>query len=134
MPEESNTDATPLFRTDFSNESAWQELVKAAKTPSEDEFLANLQFIEDKKFSGAEAHVLATSAIAANQAVVFISDAITLTHADLPVLCIDVFAPERMFRVIPAELWSVENNLSIANMDFTDFAGAAGSDGIFRGF
>jgi hypothetical protein len=134
MTDESNTDATPLFRTDFSNEPAWQELVKAAKTPSEEEFLANLQFIEDKKFSGADAQALATSAIAANHAVVFIADAITLTHADFPVLCIDMFAPDKMFRVIPAELWSVENNLSIANMDFADFADAAGSDGIFRGF
>jgi len=28
----------------------------------------------------------------------------------------------------------VENNLNIANMDWEDFAGAAGADGIFRGF
>jgi hypothetical protein len=29
---------------------------------------------------------------------------------------------------------SVENNLGIANMDFSQFADAAGPDGVFRGF
>jgi hypothetical protein len=29
---------------------------------------------------------------------------------------------------------SVENNLSIANMDFIDFAESVDEDGIFRGF
>ncbi|MEO6701722.1 MAG: hypothetical protein ABI140_02000 [Jatrophihabitantaceae bacterium] len=38
------------------------------------------------------------------------------------------------FRVTAAELWSVENNLNLANMDWDDFAGAADSDGVFRGF
>jgi hypothetical protein len=31
-------------------------------------------------------------------------------------------------------MWGVENNLSIANMDFEEFADAVGPDGIFRGF
>jgi len=31
-------------------------------------------------------------------------------------------------------MWSVENNLSISNMDFSDFADSADADGVFRGF
>jgi hypothetical protein len=31
-------------------------------------------------------------------------------------------------------MWGVENNLTIANMDFDDFAGAVQADGVFRGF
>ena len=42
--------------------------------------------------------------------------------------------PGRTFRVIPAEIWSVDNNLSIANMDFAEFADAVEPDGVFRGF
>ena len=42
--------------------------------------------------------------------------------------------PGRTFRVIPSEMWSVENNLSIANMDFAEFADAVDEDGVFRGF
>ncbi|MFF4054379.1 DUF6924 domain-containing protein [Streptomyces sp. NPDC001668] len=31
-------------------------------------------------------------------------------------------------------LWSMENNLSGANMDFEEFADAVEEDGVFRGF
>jgi hypothetical protein len=31
-------------------------------------------------------------------------------------------------------MWGIENNLSIANMDFEAFAENADPDGIFRGF
>jgi hypothetical protein len=34
----------------------------------------------------------------------------------------------------PSKLWSVENNLNLANMDWMDFHRAAGQDGVFRGF
>ncbi|MFK4804121.1 DUF6924 domain-containing protein [Streptomyces sp. MPA0124] len=40
----------------------------------------------------------------------------------------------RCVRVVAAELWSIENNLSEANMDFEEFAGAVDDDGVFRGF
>lgn len=40
----------------------------------------------------------------------------------------------RTFRIIPSEMWGIENNLSIANMDFRDFADSADADGVFRGF
>jgi hypothetical protein len=42
--------------------------------------------------------------------------------------------PGRSFRMVPREAWSVENNLSIANMDFSDFAYNVDKDGVFRGF
>jgi hypothetical protein len=32
------------------------------------------------------------------------------------------------------QIQAIENNLSIDNMDFEEFAGAVGSDGVFRGF
>lgn len=37
-------------------------------------------------------------------------------------------------RVVPAALPSVENNLSIANLDLVDLTSAADPDGVFRGF
>ncbi|WP_405166656.1 hypothetical protein OG203_17100 [Nocardia sp. NBC_01499] len=37
-------------------------------------------------------------------------------------------------RVIAEELWSIENNISLADMDWDEFASAADDDGIFRGF
>jgi len=34
---------------------------------------------------------------------------------------------------VPTGIQSVENNLSIANLDFADFVGAADPDGVYRG-
>lgn len=59
----------------------------------------------------------------------------SLTDPEQPVLVVDLSNdPGRNFRVIPAEIWGVENNLSIANMDFEEFADSADPDGTFRGF
>jgi hypothetical protein len=60
---------------------------------------------------------------------------VSLTHPEHPILVVDLFdEPGRTFRVVPSEMWSVENNLSIANMGFEDFVGAVDRDGVFRGF
>jgi hypothetical protein len=40
----------------------------------------------------------------------------------------------KSFRATPATIQSIENNLTIANMDFEDFANAVDSGGVFRGF
>ena len=66
---------------------------------------------------------------------VFLIDRTALTHPDHPILVVDLYTePGRTFRVVPAEMWSVENNLSIANMDFEKFADNVDGDGVFRGF
>jgi hypothetical protein len=67
-------------------------------------------------------------------AVLFIADSTTLTSPDHPILVVDLMENRAPFRCIPGELWSVENNLNIANMDWEEFADAAGEDGVFRGF
>ena len=40
----------------------------------------------------------------------------------------------REFRAIPSQIQGIENDLSIANMDFEEFAESADESGIFRGF
>ena len=35
---------------------------------------------------------------------------------------------------MPSEMWGVENNLSIANLEFDEFVDAADPDGVFRDF
>lgn len=40
----------------------------------------------------------------------------------------------RTFRAIPSEVKPIVANLSIANMDFAEFADHANPDGMFRGF
>jgi hypothetical protein len=134
MPGIPNAGDAPLIRTDFSDEAAWEELLAAARTPSEDGFLANLHIVDEKGFEGLGTEQIGRSAANTEHAVLFVADQMTMAHPDRPLVCVDVFAPERMFRVVPSELWSAENNLSLANMDFEEFADAVGPDGIFRGF
>ena len=124
----------PLIRTDFSNEAAWAALLIATRRPSSEGFLANVQVINDAHLDGASAEQIGSAARGTKHAVIFIADKFTMLREDQAVLCLDASAPEKRFRVIPGELWSVENNLSLANMDFEEFVGAAGADGVFRGF
>jgi hypothetical protein len=42
--------------------------------------------------------------------------------------------PECEFRAIPSQIQGIENNLSIANMDFAEFTDSVDEDGVFRGF
>jgi len=40
----------------------------------------------------------------------------------------------REFCAIPSQIQGIETNLTIANMDFEEFADSVGADGVFRGF
>ena len=40
----------------------------------------------------------------------------------------------REFRAVPTSIQSIENNLSLANMDFVEFAESVDPDGVFREF
>lgn len=62
-------------------------------------------------------------------------DATTGGSPDHPILVINLGDdPCPSFHSTPAGVQSIENNLSIANMDYMEFADAAGDDGVFRGF
>lgn len=137
MPQIPSTADAPFVRTDFSDAAAWRDLLNMVALPSsEDGFLANITIVDDPAFQAADPVELAKGVgqSGAHHAVVFVADAMTLAHADRPILCIDPSAPQNTFRVIPSEFWGVENNLSLANMDWEEFAGSVDADGIFRGF
>ena len=125
---------TPLIRTDFSDDRAWQVLAEAAAAPNADGFRARLALVEDRRFEGATPEQLAAAAAGTGHACLIVADAVAIGHAEHPLLCIETAPARRTFRAIAAELWGVENNLSLANMDFEAFAEAAGADGIYRGF
>jgi hypothetical protein len=127
-----------VLRTDFSDDATWRAVCEASSAPSPgDGFLANLTFVEDRAFEAAAVADLLAAAAAASQyrTFMFVADGVTMREAEHPVLVIDLAdQPGRSFRVIPSEMWSVENNLSLANMDFDEFADAVDAAGIFRGF
>jgi hypothetical protein len=129
------TENTPLIRTDFASDEAWREVVRVATQPYEDGFVANLSLVDDRAFDGADPRTLAELAGRARwHAVLVIADAATMADPEHTLLCIDALHDGAPFRIIPSELWGVENNLSLANMDYEDFASSCDADGVFRGF
>lgn len=152
------TDASPVIRTDFTDDAAWDSLRRAIEAPSEIEsdkesvlnlfrdvtgtdltrgFTADVAFLSDPKYDGLtpdQIRELVPEEPDRVMSFLFIVDRMTLTHADRPILVLDLLdEPGRTFRVIPSEMWAVENSLSLANCDWEDFSGHVDPDGIFRG-
>jgi hypothetical protein len=137
-----------LVRTDFSNDQAWQQLAGQATQETEEGFRAYPEPVSDPAFDAAgwETVKAAVPASGDGASVLFIADSISLSSPDHPILVVDLedtfvsvaefqeIAGRTPFRCILSELWAVENNLNISNMDWEDFSEAAGDDGVFRGF
>lgn len=91
--------------------------------------------MDDRAFANADPIDFTTPADdRGGHALLVVADARTMLDAEMPLLCVDPVATDRQFRVRPDELWGVENNISLANMDFSEFADAVDHDGVFRGF
>ena len=132
-----DTSDSLVIRTDYSDDAAWDAVRAAMRAPSEgDGFQANVAFVSDPTLDGLDAeHVIGRWPPDRHDSFVFVVDATTLRDPEHPVLVVDLNEDRgRTFRVIPSSAWSVENNLSLANMDFRDFAESVDPDGVFRGF
>jgi hypothetical protein len=130
-------DYTLLIRTDFSDDAAWERLcaeMQQVRTPYG--FRAMIECIADRACQGLNpAAVLALLPPDAARLFVLIADARTFSDTEQPVLVVDLQEqPGRSFRVIPAEAWSVENNLRIAHLGFDEFLAVCDPQGVYRGF
>jgi hypothetical protein len=147
-----------VVRTDFTNDQVWTEIKRLVSAPQVEpisglEFRANVRFVEEAAFanltSGAVVQALPDEYPGF---VVFVADSETGKSKEKTLQVIG-FTPQgddpkaferkprqtpsseiRVFRAVPATVQSIENNLSLGNMDFENFAGAVESDEIFRGF
>lgn len=123
-----------VIRTDFSSAEAWKEVCQLIEQPH-GLFRASVTFVDDPAFDGLSRSDLRALDPDGRHTFIFLADRVTMTHAERPVLVLDLFEDSELeFRAIPSEVASIENNLSIGNMDPGDFAGSVGEDGIFRGF
>ena len=130
-------DYSLVIRTDFSDDAAWERIVRLMQEPqTENGFRAYVECISDESCDGLLPENTASVLPAdSHRLFVFLVDTLAISNEEHPVLVVDLFEnPGRSFRVIPSETWGVENNLRLANMDFADFAESVGGDGIFRGF
>ncbi|MEU6601835.1 DUF6924 domain-containing protein [Streptomyces flaveolus] len=131
---------TLLIRTDFSDEEAWQTLRAVVTTPAEEDgFLAVLHIVDDPAYRDLTTEQIVALAPAEDDLLI-LADRQALSGSGMPLLAVlksEDETPEQGFdelRVAAAALWSVENNISFANMDWEEFVEAADDDGVFRGF
>ena len=132
-----STEDPLVIRTDFTDDAAWREIQRSIGAPVGDQgFLAHVTFVDDRAFDGADSDELLPLLTAARpfHGFAMLVDRMAISAAEHPLLVLDLFEPGHAFRAIPATVQSIENNLSISNMDFEEFADSVGSDGVFRGF
>ncbi|MGZ3276714.1 MAG: DUF6924 domain-containing protein [Caulobacteraceae bacterium] len=127
--------STLLVRTDYSDPDAWTAVRELIRRPTAEGFVANVDVIEDRSWAG-----LASGDVIRRlypdrrgRALVILADAQTMRDPEHTLLCVDAGTQESL-RVIPALLWSIENNLSLANLDWDDFTQNTDKDGVLRGF
>jgi hypothetical protein len=125
-----------VIRVDFSDDAAWDTL--QANLDGLDEY-SHATYVNDPTFANVTVDALVErDAGAADDDKVyylFLADATTMTDDEHPLLAVDLDRePGRTFRVPPRWFIDVSANLSLANMDFDEFADAADADGTFRGF
>jgi hypothetical protein len=130
-----NTEHPLVLRTDFGDAASWAKVRAAIVAPSPgDGFEACVQFVDDKRYDRfSKADVLRFDRKAHPHSILFIADRETLQRSDHPVLVVELQTGQE-FRAIAAQMWNVENNLSLANMDWDDFATAVDGTNTFRGF
>lgn len=145
-----------VIRTDFSDDAQWSavcELIAAPQSEFGENFYAYVQYVNDNRYSGLQCNDL-VRALPDNYPgfLCFIVDQSTIANKEHPILVVEFsplsldpndyrrtpkqtpIAQIKSFRAVPSTIQSIQNNLSIANMDFEDFASAVESDGVFRGF
>lgn len=130
-----STETAILLRTDFSDEAGWQSLIAAAEGASEP-FMFTMQNIDDPAFAGMGiADILAAIGADYPHSCIAIADSAAMKSPIHPVAVVDLVENRGAeFRCAAAHLASVDNNLSIGNMGFSEFAANVGSSGIFQGF
>jgi len=135
MPSLPASEDSLLVRTDFSDDDAWRDVVSAIETDNSDGFRAYVEVVDDRAWDGVAWQSIREAALAADDhaLVLFVVDRIAFAD-DYPILVLDLTEEARPpFRCITQELWAVDNNLNLGNMDWEDFAGNTDDDGIHRG-
>jgi hypothetical protein len=131
------TEHALVLRTDFSDQTAWDEICTEIQKPVGIlRFRAYVEFLDDVAYTDITTdQLLRLIPHDYNHSFIIVADRTAMTHADHPLQIIELFwQPGQELRALPSQVQAIENNLSIANMDFEEFAEAVDPDGVFRGF
>jgi|SRR5687767_10314751 len=124
-----------VLRTDFSNADAW-EIIRTEIQQPVGGSLANVDFIDDGDYAWINKdQLLHLIPGTTGHTFIVVADETAIVEPDHPLLVVDLFhEPGREFRALPSKIQSIENNLSIGNRDFSEFAEHVDGMGVFRGF
>src|SRR5688572_27757376 len=120
-----STESPLVLRTDFSNQAAWEVIRAEIQKPVGIlRFRANVQFLDNTDYTDiTQEQLLELLPTNYGHTFIIVADQTAVSQPDHPLLIVDLFESfGREFRAIPSQIQSIENNLSIANMDFEDFA------------
>jgi hypothetical protein len=128
-----------VIRTDFSDQRIWETVRTAIAKPEENNYMYGPEFWDRRTYENVSVEgILSQLPKAIHDRFVAVVDHTTITSAEMPILLVDLNKSNtrygQTFRAIPSKLPSIEVNLSLANMDFFEFANSADGDGVFRGF
>jgi hypothetical protein len=133
--------SVPVVRADFSDDSIWQQLVQEVSTQTEEGWGADVEFVEDRALDGLDDVAIAAAYPRSypeqyRHPALFVVDTVAVSMPDHALLVVNLNAgvDAKPFRTLPRQVQAIQNNLSLANMDYVEFARAVGRDGIFRGF
>ena len=123
-----------MIRTDFADQSAWKKLKAAVSEPG-DPFIFNMEIVDDRANSGATVEqMMAALPEDYPHSFIVVAEGTAISQPDYPLLVVDLAEERgRQFRAVAAQIASIDNNLSIANMGFEEFAGLVDESGVFRG-
>jgi hypothetical protein len=129
-----NTENAPVLRTDFSDQAAWDAIRSEVMKPV-DGFYANVDFIDDPEFGDITRDALIRLVPRTmRHSFIVVADKQSMQGEHL-LLVVDLLREQgREFRAEPSQVQGIENNLSISNMDFAEFAENCDPEGVFRGF
>jgi len=128
-----------VIRTNFESRSKWVKVRKIIESPvgvANVELRAQVDFIDEVRFRDLSVgDLLALVRSSYPHSILMVVDGDSLRHPELAVLVVDLKEQRgRTFRALPGQIQTVENNLSIANVDFEHFVRSADADGVYRGF
>jgi hypothetical protein len=125
-----------VVRTDFSNAKAWDTIREIIRRPVDDGYLANVGYLDESAYDGVTKQALLDLVTSKHDhAFMVVADRVAMSKREHPLLVVSLDEDRgREFRALPSQIQSIENNLSLANMDFAEFADNVGKDGVFRGF
>lgn len=143
-----------VIRTDFSDDAKWTTIRKLISAPQREAgmtFFAYVNFVSNEMHRDKQPYEVVVS-LPDNYPgkFCFVVDRECVEKQEHPVLVVGFYPSDHesfgrlprntpagdiaTFRALPSQIQGIENNLSIANMDFEEFAKSVDADGVFRGF